>query len=493
MSGVELNFSLHRLGKEATPSMAQHLSRPSHHGRHSRLPRPHLSTRQFIADLILVFLLIAEQGHAEIIEIFPPTTETCDEQLETIANTLKPGDELVVHGGTYSQSCRRSITANGTAEKPILIRAATGEEPVITRPSAGSQPQNNVEIINSSYLSIRGLRFRGGDTGVRITSGHHITIEGCEIFATLNNGIAANTGNADSLILRRNHIHHTGLHPRQETEGEGMYLGCHDGACRVTNSLIEGNYIHHLRSTSGGGNDGIEVKFGSSGNIIRNNVIHDTTIGKRYPCIFVYGGGATVNLVEGNSVWNCGEGIYAVSDAIVRNNVIAHSDTGFSSYRHRVVPTMRNLTVVNNTIYGSQECFLLQWDTVSDGVLANNAAYCPGKTAVNATGLSRDGLTIRANYIEGEPIGVTIDDTAFFSGGAATTAFTSPDQLNFWPTATAIFLGQADASVVATTDFNDTPRTEPFDVGAYERETHTPNPGWAIVEGFKSKENSCSP
>ena len=52
-----------------------------------------------------------------------------------------------------------------------------------------------------------------------------------------------------------------------------MYLGCNDNTCRITNSLIEGNYIHHLRSTSSGGNDGIEVKVGSYGNVIRDNVI----------------------------------------------------------------------------------------------------------------------------------------------------------------------------------------------------------------------------
>jgi hypothetical protein len=63
-----------------------------------------------------------------------------------------------------------------------------------------------------------------------------------------------------------------------------------------------------LRSTSSGGNDGIEVKVGSYGNVIRDNVIHDTTIGTRYPCIFVYGGGPGLNIVEGNAVWSCGEG-----------------------------------------------------------------------------------------------------------------------------------------------------------------------------------------
>lgn len=456
--------------------------------RYFRLQFLSLRIPRLILCLASWFLISPQQGNAAIIEIFSPPTASCDEQFENIANALKPGDELVLHGGSYSQSCYRSITVNGTAANPIIIRAAAGEKPVITRPAASSQQQNNIDITRSSYLIIRGLQFRGGDGGVRLIGGHHITIEDCEIFETLNNGLRANTENADALIFRRNHIHHTGLNTTRATEGEGIYLGCHNGSCRVTNSIIENNYIHHLRSTSGGGNDGIEVKFGSAGNIIRNNVIHDTNIGRQYPCIFVYGGGAAINLVEGNSVWNCGEGIYAVSDAIVRNNVIAHSVYGFSSYPHNAVPDMKNLTVVNNTIYGSSlECLLMHWDTVNNGVMANNAVYCPGKTAVDATGLSRAGLTVRANYIEGTLLrGMTIDNVAFFSGGPAAAAFTDPNRLNFWPTATSVLLGKANVSVVASEDFNGTPRAAPFDVGAYERETDSTNPGWQIVAGFKT-------
>jgi hypothetical protein len=86
-----------------------------------------------------------------------------------------------------------------------------------------------------------------------------------------------------------------------------MYVGCNNATCVASNHLIEGNYIHHTRATSDGGNDGIEIKVGSYNNTVRNNVIHDTTSGRQYPCIFVYGGGAGLNVVEGNAMWNCGE------------------------------------------------------------------------------------------------------------------------------------------------------------------------------------------
>lgn len=34
-------------------------------------------------------------------------------------------------------------------------------------------------------------------------------------------------------------------------------------------------------------------------------------------------------------------------------------------------------------------------------------------------------------------------------------------------------------------DFNGTTRVSPFDVGAYETNGHTANPGWSISHGFK--------
>lgn len=203
-----------------------------------------------------------------------------------MANKLQPGDELVLHGGTYTQACRRLITGrNGTLANPIIIRAATGENPILTRPVGTGE--NNIEIQGSSFLIIRGLKFRGGETGVRfISRTNNIIFEDNEVYDVDGNGITMNSGSTDSLIIRRNHIHDTGRIPT--FAAEGMYIGCHDGSI-ASNHLIENNYIHHLRGDS---NDGIEIKYRSSGNIIRNNVIHDTNVGSGYPCVFVYGGGA---------------------------------------------------------------------------------------------------------------------------------------------------------------------------------------------------------
>ena len=441
-------------------------------------------TQHLVVGIFLT--LVAGRSFAATIEIFPSATLYCDEEFVDIANKLQPGDELVLHEGIYSQNCRRAISVNGAPGKPVAIRTASGARPLLTRPADNMNVHNNIEILNSSYLVLRGLRFRGGNIGVRFMGGHHITIEDCEIFETGNNAIAMNSGDSDSFVIRHNHIHHTGLSTAGPTEGEGMYIGCHDNSCRTIRSLIEGNYIHHLRATSDGGNDGIEVKPGSHGNIIRDNVIHDTNIGKQFPCISVYGGGDGVNIVEGNAVWNCGEGIQVVSDAIVRNNIVFNSSvTGITAAPHATIPHIRNVTIVNNTVVGHPTCFYIRWDKADNVTLANNAVYCPGTTAINASGLERISRTVRSNYVEGDLLGTEIDQLRFFDGGSVRSGFVNASERDFWPSPTSRLIGKADRELASTVDFNGKRRSAAQDVGAYETDGLQTNPGWKITSGFK--------
>lgn len=432
---------------------------------------------------LLFTLLFSSDSSGATYEIYPATVDS-QEEFENVANSLKPGDELVLNGGLYSQNGRRAVTAKGTADKPIIIRAADGQKPLLTRPADNIDRHNNIEFVDCSYLTVRGIRFRGGSSGVRFIRGHHITFEECEIFQTGNNALTMNSGDCDRFIIRRNHIHHTGLSTRGSTEGEGMYIGVHNGSYITTNTLVEGNYIHHLRSTSNGGNDDIEIKFGSYGNIVRDNVIHDTNIGKKYPGIFVYGGGKEKNIVEGNVIWNAGEGIQVVSDAIIRNNIIFNcSMTGITAAPHAAVPHVRNVRIVNNTIVNHPKGALIRWNKATNMIFANNAVYCAGATAIDASGI--DNSTFSANYIEGGLVGATIDGSRFNDGSTTSAVFVEPAKKNFWPRPGSVLINHADSNFAPKLDFNHTLRKPPFDVGAYESEGNAKNPGWQVQAGFK--------
>lgn len=337
---------------------------------------------------VLPLLALALPAAAARIDVYPrDANDDCDEAFEKAANALEPGDELVVHDGVYTQSCARKISVQGTAEQPIIIRAADGATPTLTRPEASYSKHNNIEIVDSAHLVIRGLRFYGGSIGVRFIRGNDIVFEHNEISATNNAGLTMNSGDATRMTVRHNHIHHTGRSRNGPTTGEGMYIGCNWAKCAVSDSVFEHNHIHDLRATSNGGNDGIELKPGSGGNLVQYNWIHDTTDGREYPCILVYGG-AEPNVVRNNRLERCGEAIQAVADALITDNIVIDATiAGFVSYPHKQIGSPRNLTVRNNRLVRHPVCAQMEWSDATDVVFENNTLLCEDSTAVSARGL----------------------------------------------------------------------------------------------------------
>jgi len=396
----------------------------------------------------LALFLIAANCGAEVIEIFP------DDSFKAAFESLGPGDTLIVHEGTYSESGSRiRISAKGTELQPIIVKGADGEtRPLITRP-AGSTPENTINIEGATYLTIQHLEITGNGDGINLSGGpHHITLTDNEIH-DIDVGINFRSS-MDSIIVRRNHIYNT------SGTAEGMYIGCNDAKCAVSNSIIEQNWIHDTRGSQG---DGIEIKYGSWGNIIRDNVIHDAN----YPCILAYGvTDAHIdrpNIIEGNVVWNCGQSIDVIADAIVRNNIIIGT---LETQSHAQVPIMRNVTIVNNSIIGSMP--LRGWGSSSNPatlIVANNVLY--------------------GGSITNKPTAAIFASNLEYSAGTSG-IFVDPDNQDFWPAPGSPLIGAADAAYAANADFNNTIRQSPFDVGAYETDGRTTNPGWSIQRGFKN-------
>ena len=396
----------------------------------------------------LTLFFVAANSWAEVVEIFPGNS------FKAAFEALGPGDTLIVHEGIYSESGSRiRISAKGTELQPIIVKGADGEaRPLITRP-AGSTPENTINIEGAAYVTIQHLEITGNGDGINMSGGpHHITLEDNEIH-DIDVGINFRSS-MDSIIVRRNHIYNTAA------TAEGMYVGCNNATCAVSNSIIEQNWIHDTRGSQG---DGIEIKYGSWGNIIRDNVIHDAN----FPCILAYGvTDANVdrpNIIEGNVVWNCGQSIDVIADAIVRNNIVIGT---LETQSHVQVPIMRNVTIVNNTVIGSMP--LRGWGGSSNSAsltVANNVLY--GGSITN-----QPSAAIYASNLE-------------YSAGTSG-IFVDPDNQDFWPATGSPLIGSADAAYASKTDFNGTIRQAPFDIGAYETDGLTSNPGWAIQGSFKN-------
>jgi hypothetical protein len=67
---------------------------------------------------IVIFVLASGPAHAAVIDVATP-----DELATAIANA-GPGDEIVLADGTYALAANVSCAATGTAEQPIVVRAA---------------------------------------------------------------------------------------------------------------------------------------------------------------------------------------------------------------------------------------------------------------------------------------------------------------------------------------------------------------------------------
>ena len=396
-----------------------------------------------------------------------------NDDVESMINALEPGDELVLSGGTYTLNERFSFAIAGMESAPIVIRAAEGETPHFRRPNAN---QNIIDIDDAEHVTIRGIEFSGGSAGIRISGARHLTIEDCEVHDTGDVAIRANDSGVtyDSLRILRNHIHHT------NNTGEGMYLGCNNGGCEVVNSLIEGNYVHHTNQPSVDQGDGIELKEGSFGNVIRDNVIHDTN----YPCILTYASNGPQNVIERNVMWNCGDhAIQSAADTVIRNNVILSANADGIAMQPHQSGSPSNLVVVHNTILEVDGNAISLRSISGPVVVANNALYSESGSAFSLNG-GASGLVFEGNV----GVGGVSNSLPFAAGdlGAdlVSASYAGAPPMDVFPAVGSALEGAGSAAHVPADDFNGTPRNGVADAGAY---AFSPggNAGWALAPAFK--------
>ncbi|MCB9630906.1 MAG: right-handed parallel beta-helix repeat-containing protein [Sandaracinus sp.] len=413
-----------------------------------------------------VALLLLSSTSPALAETF---TAGPGDDVEARINALTPGDELVLADGDYPlDGSRFSFDLTGTEAMPIVIRAAEGARPHFHRPNASQ----NVWDVRAEYVEIRGLAFSGGSAGLRFEHGRYVTIEGCEIFGTADVALRMNDGGQryEGMRILRNHIHHT------NGTGEGMYLGCNSNGCQLANALIEGNHVHHTNQSSVSQGDGIEIKEGSFGNVVRDNVIHDT----KYPCILTYAtaGNGAPNVIERNVMWGCGDNaIQSAADATIRNNLILGAGGAGLAMQPHQAGTPSNLVVVHNTILNTGNPIALRGATGSV-VIANNALYTGGGTSIFTNG-DTSMLVSVGNVGNGSGPGVS----AGVIGDLVMASLDGAPPMNLFPRAGGALDGAGDAAHVVTDDFDGNARMGVADVGAYALAAG--GPGWEIGEGFK--------
>ncbi len=377
--------------------------------------------------------------------------------LRSVIQGLTPGQRLEIGTGIYSINSWFTIDLRGSAEHPIWICAKPGETPVLTRPDANQNAVNIGASGGSRYLVLDSLEITGGDTLLKLYDCANLWVHRCHIHDGNGAGIAANSADTDHLYLTQNEIHDTG------GTAEGMYLGANHSAHIMTNSIIAANHIHNCFGSQG---DGIEIKQGSYGNWIVENVVHDTN----YPCIIAYGtDGNGVNIIERNILYRSNDNTMQVQgEAIVRNNLImAGTHAGFASTDHQ--GQTRNLTVVHNTIINTARATnLSSWNNRAGMVLANNAIYSRYAESIRFPNGS-SGVSVSGNIVYGPVSGAT---GGYASGIGLSDDFEKvtwdAENRDATPVPGSSLIGSADAQYAVEEDIHGDERISELDSGAFD-------------------------
>jgi len=264
-------------------------------------------------------------------------------ELTAAVNGALAGDQIRLAPGNYNFSDAVRLTRSGTAANRITL---CGPRTAIVNAYVWTQ---------ASYWHVLGFRITGQGPytnkvwGVYQNMGGNNIYESLEVDHQNQEGIEIHDGPSYNNVIRYNYIHDTGR--VRANRGEGIYLGNGD----TVDQIVDNTWVHHNTIVNVPG-EGIEVKAGTSGQIIEFNTI--TNAG--------YGGGVGSDVpiqIRGNN-------------NIVRDNTIIGSPR-YSIENFADTPTggMNNL-YERNTASGAGNNKMFSFGTNAGSPLTGNVVKC---------------------------------------------------------------------------------------------------------------------
>jgi hypothetical protein len=424
------------------------------------------------------------------------------------ADTARAGSTVNVRGGIYEELV--SINASGNASNGfITFRSHPGETAILD--AAHFTPSGRQAILtihNQSYVRIEGFEIRNFRTAQ-----HRLSPLGISVM-----------GSGSHIELLKNNVHHIEQTfdgrdaPGHGDNGFGIAVYGTDGKTPITDLIIDGNEVHHLKTGSSeslvvngnvtnfrithnivhdNNNIGIDV-IGfertapdpavdqARDGVVSNNLVYNIT-SRGNPAYRneensdgIYVDGGTRILIEQNVMHDVDFGIelasehkdHATSYIIARNNLIYHSHTagvsigGYAPERGHT----DHCTVVNNTLYdndtsgtGSGE-FQMQWN-MADNIFANNIVYAG----------SRCLISLNKSQVDKNQPAVTIDHNLYYC--------TSEAKASTWIGASAATLTGFDNYVESTGNDRHSRFLDPHFVDAAAHGFHLQSDSPAIGAG----------
>lgn len=366
--------------------------------------------------------------------------------IQKAADTLKAGDTVYDHGGTYREKIK--MNASGAVDAYIVFQNFPGETPIID--GSGLGVSNSLSSCSLIHIADRVSGIKTTYNGSKDRNAHGIAAYG-------TNGTSA----LDGLII-------------DDCEISGCILGQSESLVlngNVTDFKVTNNRIHD--------NDNIGIDFigyeGTapsndharydicSGNQIWNITSgHNPTYGGEKCANGIYVDGGSNIIIENNRVWNADIGIeYAsehagrsTSHIIVRNNLVYNctgnaglsiggSDDSNGSADH--------VAFYNNTVFNNRYNLIFQSHCQDSSNIVRNSIFYHCKRR-NISG-KHNNITISNNIT---------DDPHFISAGT---------DFHLKANSIAIDAGMNDADI-GSTDFDGNPRISggTVDCGCFEKQ-----------------------
>jgi hypothetical protein len=338
--------------------------------------------------------------------------------IQHAADTARAGSTVNVRGGIYQELVSIHVSGNAS-DGYITFRSYPGETAVLdAQHFAPAGRQGVLTIHNQSYVRIEGLEIRNFRTAE-----HRLTPLGIDVI-----------GFGSHIELLKNNVHNIEQTfegrdaPGRGGNGFGIAVYGTDAKTPITDLIIDGNEVHHLKT---GSSESLVVNGNVTNFRITHNLVHDNNnigidvigfertapdpavdqardgvvsgnlvynitsrgnpaYGNDQSSDGIYVDGGTRILIEQNIMHDVDFGIELASEhqnratsyVTARNNLIYHCHTagvsigGYAPERGRT----DHCRVINNTLYdndtsgtGSGE-FQMQWN-MADNMFENNIVY----------------------------------------------------------------------------------------------------------------------
>jgi hypothetical protein len=284
--------------------------------------------------------------------------------LQHAAELATPGTTVNVRGGTYCQQL--SIKTSGNAQEGyITFQSEPGETAVLegnglVPPAGGTRGGDALVMLNNaSYVRIQGLEVRNYRTDDR-----HRVPAGIRI-----------TGSGNHIEILKNNVHHIEQNfagrdrPGSGGNGFGIAVYGTDSKIPITDLVVDGNEIHHLKT---GSSESLVLNGNVAGFRVTHNVVHDNNnigidlIGHERTAMDPEVDRARDGVISENLVYNItskgnpayvdevnSDGIYVDGGTrlLIERNIIYDVDFGIELASEHFGKTTSHVTVRNNLIY----------------------------------------------------------------------------------------------------------------------------------------------